>query len=61
MADGKSCVMEGSRDGTTWHCTQESILLNDKNNLGEAIVKRNALILKDNKTFEDYWSDVRRA
>jgi hypothetical protein len=35
-------------------------LFEDKNKLGEVIVKRNLQRIKEYKTFDEFWDDIKR-
>jgi len=58
--DGQAHIWEGSCTGDIWHKTQHSILFENKDKLGEVIVKRNHLRVKEYQTYDEFWNDIKR-
>jgi hypothetical protein len=58
--DGRAQIWEGSCTGDIWHKMPESGLFENKDKLGEVIVKRNHLRVKEYQTYDQFWDDIRR-
>jgi CheY-like chemotaxis protein len=58
--NGETHVLEGACTGTICRPMQPSTLYEKKDILGEVIIKRNFLRIKEYRTYEEFWTDIRR-
>ena|SRR4030042_2690562 len=58
--DGQTHIWEGGCTGTFWREMPRTILFENKDKLGEVIVKRNLQRIKEYKTFDEFWDDIKR-
>jgi hypothetical protein len=59
-ADGQTQLWEGVCTGAFWREMPGTILFENKDRLGEVIVKRNLQRIKEYKTFDEFWDDIKR-
>jgi CheY-like chemotaxis protein len=58
--NGETRVLEGPCTGTICRAMQPSTLYENKGILGEVIIKRNFLRIREYRTYEEFWNDIRR-
>jgi hypothetical protein len=58
--DGQTHIWEGGCAGSIWREMPRSILFENRDKLGEVIVKRNLQRIKEYQTFDEFWNDIKR-